>query len=191
MRIRTFMSVVSAALALSAVPAHAAWQNYVSKELGIAFAAPGPMKGEIGTYRGAIAGPRQTIVFRSTEDNIEYRVIVMSFAQAQHEGALLLGEFQNFFTTNKKTVSDVFSRVDTGKATVYGRKIVVDLPMNKGRSTGAFYFTNGKLYGFEATVLPANGKYDSPEPARFIDSIEFQLSRAAPGAVELHPPAVE
>jgi hypothetical protein len=74
---------------------------------------------------------------------------------------------------------------------VYGRKIVADLPMNKGRATGAFYFTNGKLYAFEATVLPANGKYDSPDPGRFIDSIEFQLPRAAPGAVELHAPKVE
>jgi len=191
MRMRTFAALVNAAIALSAAPAHAAWQNYFSKELGIAFAAPGQVQAELGTYRGAIAGPRQTVVFKSTEDNIEYRVIVMSFAQAQAEGALLLGERENFFQTNKKTLSDVFSRVGTGKTTVYGRKIIADLPMNKGRTTGAFYFTNGKLYAFEATVLPANGDYNSLAPGRFVDSIAFQLSGAAPGAVELHAPKVE
>jgi hypothetical protein len=191
MRTLTLAALVSVAIAISTAPADAAWKSYISKDLVFSFKAPGQVEAERGTYRGAIAGPRQTIVFKSTEDNIEYKVTVMSFAQAQAEGAILLGERQYMFQQNKKILTDAFSRVGAGKDSVYGRRIVADLPMNKGRTTGAFYFTNGKLYTLEATVLPANGNYASPDPGRFIDSIEFALSHTEPGAVELHAPKVE
>jgi hypothetical protein len=68
---------------------------------------------------------------------------------------------------------------------VYGRRIVVDQPENKGRTTGAFYFTKAKMISLEATVLPANGNYESPDPGRFVDSIVFVLSRADKNAVVL------
>ena len=66
--------------------AQAAWKTYVNKELGLTFMAPGEVKTSLGTFRGNYAGPRQTIVYRSVEDNIEYKVTVMSFVQAQAEG---------------------------------------------------------------------------------------------------------
>jgi len=50
----------------------------------------------------------------------------------------------------------------SGKDAVYGRKIVVDLPDNKGRTTGVFYFTKGRLISVEATVLPATAVFASP-----------------------------
>ncbi len=124
--------------------------------------APGEVKTDVGNFRGAIAGPRQTIVYRSVEDNIEYKVTVMSFLQAQAEGATLLGERQYMFQDRKMVLMDTFSRVGSGKDAVYGRKIVVDLPDNKGRTTGAFYFTKGRLISVEATVLPAKGSFASP-----------------------------
>ena len=37
----------------------------------------------------------------------------------------------------------------------------------------------------EATVLPANGDYDSPELARFVDSVSFFTVRAPDDAIEL------
>ena len=182
-------ALAGAAITMTAVPAHAAWKNYVNKELGFSFMAPGEIKAGVGNFRGAIAGPRQSIVYRSVEDNIEYKVTVMSFIQAAAEGASLLGERQVMFQDRKKVVTDTFARVGSGKDTVYGRKIVVELPDNKGRSTGAFYFTKGRLFILEATV-PANANVASPDPARFIDSIAF-VARAEPGAVELETPALE
>jgi hypothetical protein len=192
MRSWTFAILSSAALTLSTAPADAAWKTYVSKELGFAFMAPGEIKGELGTSRGAIAGPRQTFVFKATEDNIEYRVTVQNFPQAQAEGASLLGERTYMFQDGKNVLMDTFGRVEPGRDSVYGRKIVIDLPDKKGRTTGAFYFTKGRLISLEATVLPANGDYESPDPGRFIDSIVFVLSRAEQeGAVELKVPTVE
>jgi hypothetical protein len=190
---RRWMSaaLAGAALMMTAMPAQAAWKSYINRQLGFSFMAPGEVKTDVGNFRGAIAGPRQTIVYRSVEDNIEYKVTVMSFLQAQAEGATLLGERQYMFQDRKMVLMDTFSRVGSGKDAVYGRKIVVDLPDNKGRTTGAFYFTKGRLISVEATVLPAKGSFASPDPDRFIDSIAFVLSHTEPGAVELETPKLE
>jgi hypothetical protein len=184
-------AVAGAALAMAAMPAQAAWRSYINRELGFSFMAPGEVKTGLGTFRGEIAGPRETIVYRSVEDNIEYKVTVMSFIQAQAEGANILGEREYMFQDHKKVLMDTFARVEPGKDAVFGRKMVVDLPDNKGRTTAAFYFTKGRLITLEATVLPAKGDYATPDPGRFIDSIAFVLSRTEPGAVELKPPRLE
>ena len=86
-----------------------------------------------------------------------------------------------------KISKKVFTQNGTGKDAIYGHKILIDLPMNKGRTMGAFYFVNGKLYALEAT-MPPNSNYASPGPDRFVDSIKFTLSRTEPGAVELITP---
>jgi hypothetical protein len=181
----------SAAFAMLTMPAQAAWKNYVNREIGFSFTAPGDVKTAVGTFRGQIAGPRETIVYRSTEDNIEYRVTVMSFVQAQAEGAAIVGEREYMFQDKKKLLSDRFARVGSGKNAVYGRKIVVDLPDNKGRATGAFYFTRGKLITLEATVLPGRGDPASPDVDRFVDSIAFAATPTQPGAIELETPKLE
>jgi hypothetical protein len=190
---RRWMSVIStsAAAAMLAMPAQAAWKSYLNRELGFSFAAPGDVKTTVGTFRGEVAGPRETIVYRSTEENVEYRVTVMSFIQAQAEGAAILGEREYMFQDKKKLLSDTFARVGSGKDAVYGRKIVVDLPGNRGRATGAFYFTRGKLITLEATVLQAHGDLASPDADRFVDSIAFAVIRTEPGAIELETPKLE
>jgi hypothetical protein len=184
-------ALAGAALMMTTMPAQAAWKSYINRQLGFSFMAPGEVKTDVGNFRGAIAGPRQTIVYRSVEDNIEYKVTVMSFLQAQAEGATLLGERQYMFQDRKTILMDTFSRVGSGKDAVYGRKIVVDLPDNKGRTTGAFFFTKGRLVSLEATVLPAKRNFASPDPDRFIDSIAFVLSHTEPGAIELETPKLE
>jgi hypothetical protein len=185
MRALTFAAMASAVLAISTAHADSVWKAYIAKDHGFSFMAPGEIKATLGTYRGALAGPRQTIVYRSVDNNIDYRVTVMSFLQAQAEGANILGERQYGFQNQKKLLMDIFTRVESGKDSVYGRKLVVDQPENKGRTTGAFYFTRGKMIALEATVLPANGNYESPDPGRFVDSIVFLLSRADKNAVVL------
>ena len=186
-------AIIGPALVMGSLAAEAqsAWKSYIVRELGFSFSAPGKVETSVGTFRGAVAGPRQTMIFKSMANNIEYKVTVMSFKQAQAEGATILGERTYMFQENKKTLMDTWARVEPGKDSVYGRKMVVELPDNKGRTMGAFYFTNGKLISLEATILPANGDYESPDPARFIDSIAFVASRAGEGATELKAPKLE
>jgi len=123
-----------AAMAVMTAPANAAWHSYISHKLGFSFEAPGEVKVQTGTYRGQAAGPKETIVFRSVDDNIEYKVTVMSFAQAQAEGANILGEREFMFQGTRRFSLDTFARVEPGKDSVYGRKMTVDLPrMADGR----------------------------------------------------------
>ena len=169
MRFLSLMILVGAALAVTHVPAQAQWRGYVSYDLGISFHAPGEMIVERGTYTGDRTGEHPTVVFRSSADNIEYRVVVTDFRDRADEGASLATEAAFTFQNRKNVVMDAYARIDE----TFGRKVTLDLPDNGGRSMGSFYFHEGFLYQTFATVLPANGDYGTPFIGRFIDSLSF------------------
>ncbi len=177
--------LAGAALAVMTASAQAAeWRGYISHPLGFAFAAPGEMKIEKGSYTGAVAGTHESLIYRFLDDNIEYKVVVVDTTAQQNQAAILLGEAEYNFQDRKKLLMDAFGRVDRH----YGRKLTIDLPNDGGRSTGAFYFVNGRIVSLQATILPANGDYGSPEMGRFVDSITFFPARAADDAIEVPPP---
>src|SRR5262245_52047294 len=184
MRFRVMVILTAIALAAMTGPAAAQWRGYISHPLGFAFAAPGQMKVEKGTYSAPVAGMHDTLTYTFVDDNIQYKVIVIDTRDRANDAATLLGEAQFQFQNGKKLMMDTFGRVDRQ----YGRKLTVDLPNNGGRSLGAFYFVNGRIVSLQATVLPANGDYETPETGRFIDSITFYTVRAADDAIELPPP---
>jgi hypothetical protein len=184
MRLTVLAILAGAALAATAAPATAAWRGYISHPLGFAFAAPGELKVEKGTYAGAVAGTRSTTVYHFIDDNIVYNAVVIDVVDKANDAATLLGEAEFLFQENKKVLMDTFGRVDRQ----YGRKLTVDLPNNGGRTTAAFWFINGRIVSLQATVLPANGDYDTPEMARFVDSITFFTVRADDDAIELPAP---
>ena len=180
----TATAILLGAALLSTSPAIAAWHGYISHPLGFAFAAPGELKIEKGTYRGAVAGERATLVYRFLDDNIEYKAVVIDMTDKANDSASLLGEAEYLFQDNKKVLMDSFGRVDRQ----YGRKLTIDLPNNGGRSSAAFYFINGRIISLQATVLPQNGDYDTAQMARFVDSLTFFTVRAADDAIELPQP---
>ena len=184
MRLAVLAALIGVVLSAMTTPAAAQWRPYISHPLGFAFAAPGAMKLEKGTYNSPISGQHNTIVYAFAEDNIEYKVVVVDMRDHANKSATLLGEAQFLYQDKKKVLMDAFGRVDRQ----YGRKLTVDLPNNGGRSTAAFYFINGRIVSLQATVLPANGDYETPEMGRFIDSITFFAVRAADDAIELPPP---
>jgi len=185
MRLSMVLAALTGAVLMSMTgPSAAAWRGYISHPMGFAFAAPGDFKVEKGTYRGVLAGTRETIVYRFVDDDIEYKVEVIDMRDIANDSANLLGEVAYSFQENKKLLMDTYGRVDRQ----YGRKLTVDLPNNGGRSTAAFYFIDGRVVSLLATVLPANGDYDTPEAARFIDSISFYTVRAPDNAIELPSP---
>jgi hypothetical protein len=176
------VGVLSAAM-LS--PAMAAWHGYISHPMGFAFAAPGELKMERGTYRSDVAGTRNTIIYNFVDDDIEYRAVVIDMSDKANDAANLLGEAAYLFQDGKKVLMDTFGRVDHQ----YGRKLTIDLPNNAGRSSASFYFINGRLVTLQATVLPSNGDYNTPEMGRFVDSITFYTVRAPDDAIELPIPS--
>jgi hypothetical protein len=185
MRVTALAALAGVALAAMTAPATAAWRAYISHPLGFAFAAPGELKIEKGTYNSAVAGRRDTIVYRFVDDDIEYKAVVIDMTDKANDAATLLGEAEYIFQDNKKVLMDTFGRVDRQ----YGRKLTIDLPNNGGRSTAAFYFINGRVVALQATVLPANGDYDTPDKGRFVDSITFFTVRAPDDAIELPVPS--
>jgi hypothetical protein len=178
------LATLVGALAVMTAQAGAAWRGYISHPLGFAFAAPGELKVEKGTYRGAVAGARDTVVYRFLDDDIEYKAEVIDVTDKANDAATLLGEAEYNFQDGKKVLMDTFGRLDRQ----YGRKLTVDLPNNAGRTSAAFYFINGRIISLQATVLPANGDYDTPEMARFVESITFFTVRAPDEAIELPAP---
>ena len=184
MRLTALAALVGAALATTTMPATAAWRGYISHPLGFAFAAPGELKVERGTYRGDVAGPHDTLVYRFVDDNIEYKAVVIDMSDKANDAATLLGEAEYLFQENKKVLADRIERFDRQ----HGRKLTIDLPNNGGRTTAAFYFINGRIISLQATVLPANGDYSTPEMGRFVDSVTFFTVRAPDDAIELPGP---
>jgi hypothetical protein len=184
MRFTTLATLVGAALAILTAPAEAAWKSYISRSLGFSFEAPGDLKTEKGTYEAALAGKHEAVIYRSVDDNIEYKATIIDFTPRAGEGAVLMGEATFFFQDKKKLLMDTFGRVDG----LYGRKLTVDQPNNGGRTLAAFYFINGRLISLQATVLPANGDYLTPDMGRFVDSLAFRADRAEKGSTELALP---
>jgi hypothetical protein len=175
------LSAVAALLALN-TPASAAWRGYISHSLGFAFAAPGELKLAKSTYKGAVAGTRDAISWTTTDDGIEYKAIVIDTTAGAAQSSTLLGEAEYIFQDGRKLLMDTFGRVDRH----YGRKLSIDLP-DGGRKIACFYFVNGRIVSLQATV-PKGGDVNTPELARFVDSITFYPERAADEDQELPLP---
>ena len=180
MRSKFLALTVIAGLSAAALPAQAAWHSYAAREAGFSFEAPGDVKTDKATYRSS-AGQRAATVYRSLDDNIEYKVTVVDFANRANDEAALIKEAATSLQNSKKVLADAEARVEQS----YGRKMSFDLPNNGGRSMAAVYVSRGHLIQLEVTVLPANGDYASPDLGRFIDSIAFNSGSSDPGKIEL------
>lgn len=172
------------ALALAVTPAQAAWHGYFNKQ-GVAFSitAPGELKGEKSKYHSAIAGERDSVVFTSVEDNIEFKITVVNFTGRASDEAALIKEASAAYQDKTKVLLDTDARVESS----YGRKLTVDLPNNAGRSMTAIFFKDNHLIQCRATVLPG-GDYQSSDMGRFVDSLAFYESYIVDGATELKLP---
>ena len=127
------LGLVGAVLAITMMPAEAAWRSYINRDVGFSFLAPGEMKTEKGVYKSAMAGQRDAVVFRSVEDNVEFKVTVVDFTARTSDEAALLKEATAAFLNNNKVLSDEEARVESD----YGRKSTIDLSNNGGRSMAA------------------------------------------------------
>jgi hypothetical protein len=180
MRFAIQAGLVGAVLAVTMLPAEAAWNSYLNREVGFSFLAPGNMKTEKTTYRSAMAGQRDAVVFRTVEDEVEFKVTVVDFAGRNSDEAALIKEATVALQNNNKVLSDEDARIESD----YGRKITIDFPNNGGRSMAAVYFKQGHLIQLQVTVSP-NGDVLTPDLGRFVDSLAFGAGYEETGAKEL------
>ena len=183
MRFISGVFLAATAYAISASPAHAAWEYYISHPLGFSVAMPGEISASRGTYEAPVAGRHDTIVFSSSENGIDYRISVVDMREVQNKAASLLGEANYNFQNGRNIVMDIYARADRN----FGRKLTVELPNDGGRETAELFFHNGQLLEFLVSISPG-GDYGSPNVARFIDSVAFFPDMADQNSVELTLP---
>jgi len=172
------------ALAFAVAPAEAAWHSYFIKEaVAFSFTAPGEMKAEKATYKSAIAGQRNAVVFGSVEDNVEYKITVVDFTGHAGDDSALIKEATAASQDRTKVLMDEDARVESS----YGRKLTVDLPNNAGRLMSAIFFKDNHLIRLQAVVGPG-GDTLSSDMGRFVDSLAFYETRSDEGAIELKLP---
>ncbi|HEX3483724.1 MAG TPA: hypothetical protein VHT51_01605 [Micropepsaceae bacterium] len=181
MRGTILAGLTAIALLVGALPANAAWHGYFNAEAGFSYTAPGTVKAEKTSYRSASEGQRMATIFRSVEDDVEYKVTVVNFFGRKSNDDAIIKEASAQLRGTNKILSDEDARVESS----YGRKMTVDLPQNGGRSMAALYFNQGYLIELQVTVLPANGDYGSPDMGRFVDSLAFGAGRGESDATEL------
>jgi hypothetical protein len=183
MRVKISASLATA-LMLAVTPANAAWHGYFNRQgVEFSFAAPGELKGEKSTYHSAIGGERDSVVFTSVEDNVQFKVTVVDFSGRASDEAALIKEASAAYQDKAKVLLDEDARIESS----YGRKFTVDLPDSGGRSMNAIYFKDNHLIQLQATVLPG-GDSNSGYMGRFVDSLSFYESYNADGAIELKLP---
>jgi hypothetical protein len=162
------------AAAVSA-PADAAWKDHAFPELGLGKEFPGDPKREEAEYKTPVAGTAKATVLSMTDNNIVYRVTVVDLKHKVDVGASIMGECVFLAEDEGTPIANMATRVEPGAKAVYGRLVTVELEGNKGRKQTGCYFTQGRLYRIEATVLPEHGQPNSPQVIRFTNSLRFDL----------------
>jgi hypothetical protein len=184
------IALAVAAMLVSSVPAHAAWQYYVCPSDNFATQFPAQPKMENSRF----SMPRHklalaTHTYTASVDNIVYKMTVADYSDRAADGASILEEaiFQHteaddHGAQNGKVISNETARIEpVVRGATYGRRITMDLPNNGGRNLSTFYFRDGKLYIQSVDILPANGDYTTPDASRFVESLIFNLSRVQDG----------
>src|SRR5579864_6271273 len=108
MRLKALIALAGLALAAMTMPAEAAWKSYISHALGFSFDAPGEITAEKGKYRGGVAGANDAIIYRSVDDNIQYRVTVVDFSNRLGEGSVLMEEAAYILQDGKHVLMNDF-----------------------------------------------------------------------------------
>lgn len=173
MRLNRF-ALLCAGFVCASLSADAAdWQTYTFRDQGFSVESPAPLVKGTGRYRGAIAGPLQTVTYSGEAENIAYKVSIIDISQRLPEAVNLFEEMEFLTTLAGKVVANESEGIEPGKDRHYGRQLVVDTKDGKRVMTGLL-FSKGRIYASEATVLPGGDK-DSIFPERFIGSILFDL----------------
>lgn len=176
MRIVLFAGVLAATVGGNVSSASAAWSEYMFADLGIAKEFPAEPKREQTEYKTPVAGAAKATLLSTIQDNIEYRLTVVELQHKVEAGASIMGECAFMAEAEGDLLANATTRIEPGAGAIYGRLISVDLKNGAGRRQTACFFTKGRLYKMQATVLPANGQPNSSQAIRFSNSMRFDFS---------------
>lgn len=168
--------LLACVFAVAAGPAHAAWNEYVFSDLGIAKDFPAPPKMEKATYKAPLAKEAPETILSAEQSGVIFKLTVVDFQARAAEGANLLGEAESTLTQGqgiKATLMDI-PLYDKGANSVYGSTFSIDKKDGE-HSIASFFFNKGRLYVVQAIVPAGNPNKQSPDLVRFIPSLRFYL----------------
>jgi hypothetical protein len=192
--------IIVAALVAS-VPASAAWKEYPQPQLGFVVEFPADPASTTGTYKTTLVQSATAHIYSVKEDHAVYVATVIDLLDRKEEGATLLGEAESLITQLGDVTSISVSRVEPGRAAIFGRFITIDcrsgrVPDALGQTadtvrawfkniTGVdcpdrsrlivnMFFNRGRLYLINGINLPnTEDNTFGPSALRFSNSISF------------------
>jgi hypothetical protein len=192
--------IIVAALVAS-FPASAAWKEYPQPQLGFVVEFPADPASTTGTYKTTLVQSATAHIYSVKEDHAVYVATVIDLLDRKEEGATLLGEAESLITQLGDVTSISVSRVEPGRAAIFGRFITIDcrsgrVPDTLGQTTDTvrawfenitgvdcpdrsrlivnMFFNRGRLYLINGINLPnTEDNTFGPSALRFSNSISF------------------
>jgi len=192
--------MVGAALIVS-TSAGAAWKEYPQPQLGFVVEFPAEPAVSAGNYKTTLVPSGTAHIYSVKEDHALYVATVVDLLDRKEEGAILLGEAESMITQLGDVTSISVSRVEPGRAAVFGRFITIDcrsgrVPDGLGQTSDTIqtwfknmtgidcpdrsrlivnmFFNRGRLYLIQGINLPSSEDAPTgPAALRFSNSISF------------------
>src|SRR5262245_27350123 len=190
-----------AATLIASTAASAAWKEYPQPQLGFVVEFPSDPNVSTGTYKTTLVPSATAHIYSVKEDHALYVATVVDLLDRKEEGAILLGEAESMITQLGDVTSISVSRVEPGRAAVFGRFITIDcrrgrVPEGLGQTSETIhtwfknmagiecpdrsrlivnmFFNRGRLYVIQGINLPSSEDAPTgPAALRFSNSISF------------------
>ena len=190
-----------AAVLIASTAAGAAWKEYPQPQLGFVVEFPAEPNVSAGTYKTTLVPSATAHIYSVKEDHALYVATVVDLLDRKEEGAILLGEAESMITQLGDVTSISVSRVEPGRAAVFGRFITIDcrsgrVPDGLGQTSDTIqtwfknmtgidcpdrsrlivnmFFNRGRLYLIQGINLPSSEDAPTgPAALRFSNSISF------------------
>ena len=197
---RLMVTMIAAGVVFGSGPVAAAWKEYPYKDLGFVVEFPEEPLVATGAYRTVLVDSAPVHIYSQKQDDTLFVATVVDLQNRSGEGASLMTEAEFNLGLLGEIGGNSTSRVEPGKAAVFGRFITIDCRSGRvpdqpgqteaahswfkantgaecpdgGRLTVNMFFNRGRLYMIQGINLP--NKEDasfSPAALRFANSISF------------------
>src|SRR6266850_7095893 len=110
-----------AAVLIASSAVAAAWKEYPQPDLGFVVEFPADPAASTGNYKTGLVPSASAHIYAVKEDQALYVATVVDLLDRKEEGAILLGEAESMMSELGDVTSISTSRVEPGRAAVWGR----------------------------------------------------------------------
>jgi len=203
-----YAALLIASLLVALATHGAAWKEYPQPQLGFVVEFPADPTSATSTYKTTLVASANAHIYSVKDQRAVYVATAVDLLDRKEEGATLLGEAESMVTQLGDVTSISASRVEPGRAAVFGRFMTVkcrkdhpsdllgqtpesvrdwfknitgvDCP-DRGRLMANLFFHRGRLYLIQGINIPSpDDDTASPSAVRFATSISFFAADGSP-----------